>query len=195
MGRTRQFDMDDAVRCAMELFWAQGYEGTSTRDLTTQVGIGPGSLYAAFGSKERLFVAALDRYHEHFGDLVRAARTAAREGGPVRPVILDLLMGMLGRTVADRPEACLLIKATLERAATDREVAQRVRAALDGLHDAITELIGLAQARGELCAEADAGDLGRAVLAVFIGTRILRAADPDPARARATLEAALVLLT
>jgi TetR/AcrR family transcriptional repressor of nem operon len=194
MGRTREFDVDAAVLCAMELFWAQGYEGTSTRDLTTQIGIGPGSLYAAFGSKEGLFVAALDRYHEHFGDLVHAARTAAAEGGPVRPIIMDLLMGMLGRTVADRPEACLLIKATVERAATDPEVAQRVRAALNGLHDAITELLGLARARGELHAEADAGDLARAVLAVFIGTRILRAADPDPARARATLEAALVLL-
>lgn len=46
----------------MELFWRHGYEGVSVGDLTAAIGIAPPSLYAAFGSKARLYLEALDRY-------------------------------------------------------------------------------------------------------------------------------------
>ena len=50
MVRTREFDTEAAVSRAMELFWSRGYEATSVRDLTRHLGIGQGSLYAAFGA-------------------------------------------------------------------------------------------------------------------------------------------------
>ena len=53
MGRPREFDTEQAVARAMQLFWRQGYEGTSLTDLTEELGITRPSLYAAFGSKER----------------------------------------------------------------------------------------------------------------------------------------------
>jgi TetR/AcrR family transcriptional repressor of nem operon len=64
MGRLRSFDVDDALRSAMQVFRARGYEGASLRQLETATGLNPGSLYNCFGSKEALFLAALDRYNE-----------------------------------------------------------------------------------------------------------------------------------
>src|SRR5260370_18212884 len=61
-GRPREFDADEALERALELFWRQGYEGTSLGELTAAMGINPPSLYAAFGNKESLFRKALDRY-------------------------------------------------------------------------------------------------------------------------------------
>ncbi|WP_219816748.1 TetR/AcrR family transcriptional regulator [Arthrobacter sp. ZGTC131] len=61
-GRKRAFDDQVALDTAMELFWRQGYEGTSIADLTLALGINPPSLYAAFGSKRELFERTLDRY-------------------------------------------------------------------------------------------------------------------------------------
>ncbi len=55
MARTREFDTEGAVSRAMELFWTRGYEATSVRDLTRHLGIGQGSLYAAFGDKDGLY--------------------------------------------------------------------------------------------------------------------------------------------
>jgi AcrR family transcriptional regulator len=61
-GRPRAFDIDEALDKAMEVFWKQGYEGTSLTDLTEAMGINRPSLYAAFGNKEALFSKAIDRY-------------------------------------------------------------------------------------------------------------------------------------
>jgi len=66
-GRHRSFDIDIALDKAMEVFWTNGYPGTSLSDLTTAMGINKPSLYAAFGNKEELFKNALDKYVQKFG--------------------------------------------------------------------------------------------------------------------------------
>lgn len=61
-GRPREFDKEKALDRALELFWRQGYEGTSIADLRQAIGITAPSLYAAFGSKEELYRRVLERY-------------------------------------------------------------------------------------------------------------------------------------
>ena len=62
MPRVKQFDQDQAIRKAMELFWQNGYVSTSLTDLTDFLGIGKGSFYAAFQSKENLFNKCIEAY-------------------------------------------------------------------------------------------------------------------------------------
>ena len=62
MGRPREFDVEQALDQALEVFWRNGYEGASISELTQAMGISPPSLYAAFGNKEGLFRKTLDRY-------------------------------------------------------------------------------------------------------------------------------------
>jgi AcrR family transcriptional regulator len=59
MARKPEFDRGDVVRRAMEVFWRSGYEGASMKLLGEAMGLAPGSIYAAFGSKEGLFHEAL----------------------------------------------------------------------------------------------------------------------------------------
>lgn len=66
-GRQREFDKDHALDSAMELFWRDGYNGTSLSDLTTVMDISKPSLYAAFGNKEALFISALKQYIHKYG--------------------------------------------------------------------------------------------------------------------------------
>jgi TetR/AcrR family transcriptional repressor of nem operon len=62
MARAKAFNEDDVLDKAVEVFWAKGYEATSMQDLVNAMGIQRGSLYAAFGSKQQLFLRSLDRY-------------------------------------------------------------------------------------------------------------------------------------
>ncbi len=61
MGRTREFDLDEAIATATKLFW-RGYDRTSLTDLTGALGIGAASFYFAFESKEALFRQVVERY-------------------------------------------------------------------------------------------------------------------------------------
>jgi len=58
----KQFDESEALECAMKLFWARGFEATSIRELVSGMGINRASIYATYGDKRDLFVAALKRY-------------------------------------------------------------------------------------------------------------------------------------
>src|ERR1700743_3522276 len=75
-GRPREFDLDQALERALDLFWRRGYEGTSMSDLTDALGITRASLYAAFGSKEGLFQRVMDRYEARSGAYRAAAEVA-----------------------------------------------------------------------------------------------------------------------
>jgi len=64
VARPREFDEEQVVEEAMEVFWQRGYQATSVQDLVEATGLQRGSLYGAFGDKHGLFVAALDAYME-----------------------------------------------------------------------------------------------------------------------------------
>lgn len=59
MGRKRNFNDDEILARAGEVFLEHGYEGTSIDALVKATGLLRGSLYGAFGSKRGMFVAAL----------------------------------------------------------------------------------------------------------------------------------------
>lgn len=71
MVRKREFNEEQALDAAMQLFWANGFEATSLTDLTTEMGIQRPSLYAAFGDKRELFEASLRKYNQWHAGSVR----------------------------------------------------------------------------------------------------------------------------
>src|ERR1700745_3071282 len=64
MGRQKEFNRDEVLHKAMEVFWTRGYEEASIQDLVTHMGINRQSIYDTFGDKHSLFLESLDRYRE-----------------------------------------------------------------------------------------------------------------------------------
>ena len=68
---TRQFDEDALLEVALKTFWQNGFAATSMIDVAEATGVQRGSLYNAYGDKERLFLLAFERYSSRFLDSVR----------------------------------------------------------------------------------------------------------------------------
>src|SRR3979409_1740053 len=70
---TRQFDEDALLEAALKTFWQNGFASTSMINVAQATGVQRGSLYNAYGDKERLFLLAYERYASRFLDSVRQA--------------------------------------------------------------------------------------------------------------------------
>src|SRR5690349_10301434 len=128
-GRTRQFDVDEALDRALEVFWARGYEGATLPELTRAMGINRPSLYAAFGNKEQLFRKALDRYQTGpMSFLTEALRQ------PTARAVVEAIFSGFVRMQRDRDKArgCLIVSGAL----ASGEEAERVRRTLAQLRQA-----------------------------------------------------------
>src|SRR5687767_8617357 len=107
-GRPRSFDREQALRSAMEVFWARGYDGTTLQDLQAAMGgIAPPSFYAAFGSKEDLFMEAVDLYRR----VVGARSIQALEGPPTARASIEAMLRETVNAFSGRgaPRGCLLV--------------------------------------------------------------------------------------
>src|SRR5262249_8512199 len=109
-GRPREFDLEQALDRAMELFWRKGYEGTSLTDLTDTLGITRPSLCAALGNKEALFRTVLKRYEAN----VVTYRPKAVNAPTAREVARELLEGA-ANFFGDKskPPGCLGVQGAL----------------------------------------------------------------------------------
>ena len=185
MARPRKFDPDSALARAMEAFWARGYEGTSLADLVAATGLNKGSLYATFGDKQRLYLAAIERYERaNVEGTVAMLRDAADPAAAVAAV-LDAVIAAAERR--DR-RGCLLCNASVDRAPYDPAVERRVLSALAKLQRA---LAGALRRAAPDAAVAELEARASHLLATYMGLRTMARAGVAPAELRAIAQRAL----
>ena len=127
-GRKRSFNTVAVLEQAIRVFWRLGFDGASLTDLTDAMGINRPSLYAAFGSKNELFVEALQRYWSFtcaFRRVAFEAETALETTDLLLREAADLM------TAPGRPPGCLLIRATF----SCTQASETTRRAIFELHD------------------------------------------------------------
>jgi len=192
VGRPRKIDEDTAIDRAMDLFWRQGYRGTSPQDLVDAVGMGKGSLYHAFGSKRELFGRALDRYRDQQAILVDEA--LARPG-PVKERIANALVLMVDMNAADPDRrGCLAVNTAAELAGFDEDATDRVRAMFERTTATFLDAIRTAQAAGELRDDLDPEAVATHLLTTLVGLQLLSKARTDPSALKRSIAVALAPL-
>lgn len=165
-GRPRAFDSDAALEKAMQVFWRQGYEGTSLSDLTEAMGINRPSLYAAYGNKEALFQKVLERYAAGPAAYVQQALAA-----PSGREAIELLMRGAINVVSGpgQPGGCLMLQGATavgaEATAVGKDMARLRNADIVLLRKRLER----ARADGELPADCDVRALARFYIAVIRG--------------------------
>ena len=112
-GRPREFDKENALEAAMLVFWRNGYPGTSLADLTDAMVIKKPSMYAAFGNKEQLFMAALEQYINQYSFPIFETLFAADQTVKQR---LTAYLKSASRLYSqpDLPAGCMLVNSICE---------------------------------------------------------------------------------
>lgn len=187
MGRPREFDIERALERAMRLFWRQGYDGTSLADLARELGLTRPSLYAAFESKEALFLKALDLYEARAG-----YRQAALTAPTARAYAQALLEGAADLHGDKRnPPGCLGVQGALtcapESDAIRRELIRRRKAG----ERIICDRLKRAKAEADLPPDADPADLARYLSVVIYGITVQAAGGATRKELRSVAKLAL----
>jgi AcrR family transcriptional regulator len=164
-GRPREFDRDQALARAMEVFWSKGYEGASLADLTKAMGINPPSLYAAFGDKENLFIEAVQRYHEN------VRQSCPYAGEPTARDAVERLLTELATLFTDRshPAGCLAVMAMITSSTSSARLQKMLADERAQARGRLRERIHLGLKEGDLPAGTDVAALTDFYIAVING--------------------------
>jgi AcrR family transcriptional regulator len=190
IGRPREFDREAALEAAMLLFWRKGFAATSMNDLCDVMGVRSPSLYAAFGSKESLYLEAAEHYVRTWGPRVWGKLA---EGATARTSVENLLIAgteILPKSRAT-PAGCMAMLAAVgdEWPAAVARVVKKVR--LEMLGNLRTRL-ETAVATGELPASTDVDGLSRFYLSVMEGMAIQARDGATQAELRGAAAAAMM---
>jgi TetR/AcrR family transcriptional repressor of nem operon len=187
MPRPREFDEDDVVARATDLFWRRGYHATSVRDLGDALGLSASSLYRTFGDKHALFLRALDHYRATDS---AEARDHLLRPGPAPEVLREWLIRMV-----DLPEegaaarGCFVVNTATELGADDPAVDERTQAAFGVTRDSLREVLERGRRDGELRTDLDVAATAESLFTLVLGLRVRARAGHGPAELRGVVDA------
>jgi AcrR family transcriptional regulator len=190
LGRPREFDRDAALAAAMLVFWRKGFSAASMHDLCDAMGIRSPSLYAAFGSKEALYLEAIEHYVRTIGPPVWGGLA---NGATARAGVENLLLAAaesLPESVAT-PAGCMAMLAAVgdEWPAPVVEIVRKIRLDMLGM---LQSRLEAAMTKGELPPSANIARLSRFYLGVFQGMAIQARDGADAAELKGVAETAMV---
>ena len=167
MPRKPEYDRDDLIARARDMFWRQGWAGTSLKNLERELKLKPGSFYAAFGSKDALYALALERYTQ---EGVARLKALAEELGP--KAALQAQPRLVIETGALPAKACMLAKTYAELQARDHDLAEKAAAHMAEMKACFTDLFRRAQAAGEIGPDHDPARLASRYQSDLLGLRL-----------------------
>ena len=177
MSRTALYNRQDALERALQLFWQKGFHATSLKDIEQALDMRPGSIYAAFGSKDGLFQEALE-YYARLG-LTELERVLSHHQTPLSGLAAYIrqLGGIRDKALPSR--ACMLVKSLLELGAREQAALDKVEMLLSGMETRFIECFKKAQQIGEIDSQLDAVRLGRRLQAEVMGLRAFAQRDVE----------------
>lgn len=171
-GRPKEFDPQQALGVAMEVFWKEGYEAAGMDRLLKEMGVSRQSAYDTFGGKRQLFIAALGAYL----DKVKLEIGGMLMDETVTPLgrVMWFLNEIERRTAGGSKRGCLLTNTIIELAPHDVEVRDMASATLGTLEDLLAGLLERARSMGELPASApDPRSLAKLIVVMFEGALVV----------------------
>ncbi|ANY68375.1 transcriptional regulator [Paenibacillus sp. BIHB 4019] len=177
MARLREFNEEQALDAALQIFWEKGFEATSLSDLTAAMGIQRPSIYAAFGDKKSLFEAALRKYTREHAAHVRAS---LQKKASVKEAFRAFFEQKLNKEYREGPSmGCFCLNTMVELSPHDEKFEILTREHQMYLTVIFEETIERGISTGELDSNINAKGLAQTLVVSLIGLTVLMKARPD----------------
>ncbi|GAB3572266.1 TetR/AcrR family transcriptional regulator [Amycolatopsis endophytica] len=190
-GRPREFDKDQTLTRALELFWSRGYGTTSIQDLVDALGVERGSLYRTFGDKRRFYLDAVRLYW----DVYERHLIAAMDTSPLLPALREILThpARLEEFISDVgvPHGCLVGNTTAELVPHDSEATEVVTRSYRRFTEIVTDALRRGQATGEVTGNARPEAQAQLLLYIVQGLSLVSRAGLDRTAAVAAIDTAI----
>jgi TetR/AcrR family transcriptional regulator, transcriptional repressor for nem operon len=159
MARVKEFDEQQVLEKAIELFWVKGYNITSAQDLVDGLGISRSSLYDTYSDKRSLFINALKAYKEK--SITRLSQLVAEIEDPEKAIRSFLQLAIKENVECKQHKGCLITNSTVEMAFQDKELAALVRSHMQAIEDILCAVIKKGQESGQFTTTHPARSLAR----------------------------------
>ena len=170
MSRTKNFNTDEALDKAVDLFRKHGYQATTPAQLVKYMGISRSSLYDTYGDKRSLYLKAIRRYADRVQEQADAIIANATNG---RQAIRDYMqMSLEGCYGKDMPAGCLLVNSVSELPADESELMTIITDSLEKNKKNVLELLEMMQAEGSLPDDSDLSGLADYLMNAVSGLTI-----------------------
>ncbi len=189
VGRPREFELDDAVRKAMGVFWDRGYHDASLPDLLEGMELSRGSFYKAFVDKRGVYLLALDVYID---DAVRKTGEILHSNPSPKAAIKEAFSRQVEESSGrEGLRGCFVVLSAVEMLPADEEVSTRIARLFRRLQDLYAVAIIRAQALGEIDPGLDERTLARFLVCQIQGMRVLGKTGADRDATKAMVDFAL----
>lgn len=179
MARPREYDESRVLSAAADVFWKKGYEGTSTRDLASSMGLTASSIYAAFGDKRELFYRALNHY---LSDTLRAKIEQLDGLDSPSAAIREFFVDIVERSVRDAERrGCMLVNSALEVTSDDAKLRDAIASEVAAIASFFERQLAKARRAEEIDADISPKRSSRHLLATLLGLRVLARIHADRA--------------
>jgi len=165
MARLKEYDREDVLKKASELFWERGFEATSMSELVQATGLNSASMYKEFGNKEGLFDSALQDYQKSKLDPF----LKALHDQPGMESLERFLDGIAGRVELKGFKGCLMLNTLSEEHSVSPGALRRVEKFCGQLNKALEASIRAAQKEGAIPRKKDPAVLAELVVCMIHG--------------------------
>ncbi len=185
MARKSNFDRNEKLSQAMQLFWQKGYANTAISDLIDTLQINRFSLYNTFGDKQNLYYEALENYLSS----VSFPGISKLEKPDASLTELEEFLVQFSELQRLNSCGCFMQNALVEHAGEDDIVLEKGHLLFDHLLKVITNAVTNAQYKKEVTTTLKSDMVAQLILTQMQGMRVL-----GKAKRNEDLESALTVL-
>lgn len=170
MPRTIEFNREEVLENAMHTFWEKGYSMTSIPNLVSATKLNPGSIYAAFDSKEGLFLETMEFYGNRS---LAALKLFTNDVESPLKGIENFFRALINKTEDKNRRGCLLVNTLLEMSSHNAKIQAQANKKLKAVETELSEVLERAKQLGELSENTNPKILAKYLMVNIWGLRVL----------------------